>query len=77
MKSRHITELVPGDFVKVNGRYSEISTIHGISSDGRLSKLSDGGFSVMTKDGKLVSMWAAESYAKREDFNSGILRFNS
>ena len=66
--SRNITELKPGDFVKVpGGAYKEIKEIHGVSPDGRLAKPSEGGFSVTTVEGHRVGMFEALAYAKKED----------
>lgn len=66
--SRSITEVGPGDYVKVGDNYYEkIESISGVGSDGRLNKPSEGGFSVTTESGRTVSMWSARSYHKKED----------
>tara|TARA_Y100000034_G_scaffold8165_2_gene8933 strand:+ start:9335 stop:9544 length:210 start_codon:yes stop_codon:yes gene_type:complete len=65
--SRSIREMKPGDFVKVNGQFEEITSIHGVSPEGKLAKPSEGGFSVETKSGRTVDMWQAQSYHKAED----------
>ena len=52
--------------VKVNGRIEKISSKWGILSDGRLSKPSEGGFGVVTENGRSVGMMEAELYYKEE-----------
>lgn len=52
--------------VKVGGHYERIVSKTGVSSDGRLAKPSEGGFSVTTESGRTVSMWQAQAYGKEE-----------
>lgn len=46
--------------------YERIVEKRGISSDGRLARPSEGGFSVTTEKGRTVSMWQAQAYGKEE-----------
>lgn len=63
-----IQDMEPGDFVKVGSNdFAEISSISGVSSNGRLAKPSEGGFSVITKEGRRASMWEARAYCKKDD----------
>ena len=52
--------------VKVSGRIEKIASRWGIDSQGRLAKPSEGGFGVVTENGRRVSMWQAQRYL-RED----------
>ena len=52
--------------VKVGGRVEKIVSKWGIDGNGHLAKPSEGGFGVVTKSGRRVSMWEAQSYL-RED----------
>ncbi len=62
-----ITDMEPGDYVKVgDGRYEKITEIYGVKGE-QLAKPSEGGFGVKTESGRTVSMWAALGYAKKED----------
>jgi len=63
--SRHITEMEPGDFVKVGtGQYEEIAEISpGVAPGAPIPKH----FWVITKSGRKVDMWEARSYHKKED----------
>ena len=49
------------------GRVEKIVSKSGISPDGRLAKPSEGGFSVTTESGKVVSMWDAQLYLSDKD----------
>lgn len=72
MASGSIRDMESGDFVKGEGqRYYEIDRTYGVSSDGRLAKPSEGGFGVVTKGGRNISMWNAHGYCKKEDLPEG------
>jgi hypothetical protein len=45
----------------------KIASIYGVSADGHLAKPSEGGFSVITEGGRIVTMWTALAYVKAED----------
>lgn len=47
-----------------NGRVEKIDSKWGIGSDGRLAKPSEGGFGVVTENGKRVGMMQARRYYK-------------
>lgn len=67
-ESRDIREVGKGDYVKVGYNYYEkIASVSGVSSNGAVAKPSEGGFSVTTESGRVVSMWQARSYHKAED----------
>jgi hypothetical protein len=59
-----ITDMKPGDYVKVNGRLEKISSVYGVDHQGHLNKPSEGGFGVRTESGRTVSMWEAEASKK-------------
>jgi hypothetical protein len=65
--SRNIHEIGPGDFVKVGGEYKEVKSTWGVGTGNRLAKPSEGGFGVITTDGRRVGMMEAQAYAKKED----------
>jgi hypothetical protein len=53
--------------VKISGgRVEKIVSKWGIDQNGRLAKPSEGGFGVVTKSGKRVSMWSARSYLRKD-----------
>lgn len=60
------TDVREATHVKVNGRIERIVSKFGINSQGHLAKPSEGGFGVITENGKTVSMWEAQSYFKED-----------
>lgn len=62
-----ITDMKPGDYVKVGGQLKKITSVYGVSPEGHLAKPSEGGFGVQTEGGGSVSMWQAERYLKAEE----------
>jgi len=62
---RDITEMEPGDFVKVGpGQYEEIVRVSGgVAPDKPIPR----DFYVVTKGGRRVGMWEARSYHKKDD----------
>jgi len=52
--------------VKVHGQWKPIASKWGIDSQGHLSKPSEGGFGVVTKDGQHVGMFEAQLYGKED-----------
>lgn len=52
--------------VKVNGHIVSIKSKWGVMGR-QLAKPSEGGFGVVTEDGRRVDMWQAESYYKKGD----------
>ena len=67
--SRSITEVGPGDFVKVGpGRFEEIARIEKDYGDRPPTpKTTPKRWTVVTTSGRRVSMWQARSYYKKED----------
>ena len=59
-------DILEATHVKIGGRYVKIVDKYGIKPDGRLAKPSEGGFGVLTEDGRTVNMWQAEAYGKDE-----------
>ena len=51
--------------VKVGGKVAKIASKWGITEK-RLARPSEGGFGVVTEDGRRVGMWEAQSYLKEE-----------
>lgn len=52
--------------VKVHGQIHKIISKYGINPNGGYAKPSEGGFGVITEDGRRVSMWQAQAYLKEE-----------
>lgn len=52
--------------VKVRGEYVKIASKYGVGPNGQLAKSRDGGFGVVTEDGRRISMWDAEAYGREE-----------
>jgi hypothetical protein len=64
----------PGDYVKIGpNRYVEIAGTYGVAPDGRLAKPSEGGFGVIAAGGKIVGMWDARAYCKRDQLPAGAM----
>ncbi|MBI5045326.1 MAG: hypothetical protein HZC02_05380 [Candidatus Levybacteria bacterium] len=53
------------------GQILKISSKWGIGSDGRLAKPSEGGFGVVTENGRRIGMWDAQRYFKEEGDSNG------
>ena len=53
--------------VKVGGKFVRIKSKYGVRSNGGLAKPSEGGFGVVTEDGRTVDMWHAQAYGKEEE----------
>jgi hypothetical protein len=63
------TSVEDATHVKVHGRIEEIVSKFGVGPGRRLAKPSEGGFGVVTKTGKRVSMWDAQAYFKDDSHN--------
>jgi len=67
--SASIHDMEPGDYVKgIEGSFFKIKSIYGVNN-GRVAKPSEGGFGIITEDGRNISMWQAGSYHKAKDID--------
>jgi hypothetical protein len=52
--------------VKIDGEFVKIKSKWGVGPNGQVARMKEGGFGVVTEDGRRIDMWSAQLYGREE-----------
>jgi hypothetical protein len=65
---RTVTEIGPGDYVKLGSNWHQVMSNSEFGNERIVAK--DGNWSIQTTDGRSVSGWGVNAYAKADDLET-------